>query len=54
MPAPGMPVASTITSISGDVIRTSALSVTIVPPLFSASPTLAAAYCAAGQPAVLS
>src|SRR4051794_17153470 len=54
MPAPGMPVASTITSISDDASRASALSATTVPPLFTASPTFAAAYCAAGQPALLS
>ena len=54
MPASGMPVASTITSMPGCAISASASAVTWVARFFSASPSEAAANCSAGQPAVAS
>ena len=50
MPAPGSPVASTITSMAGWAISASALAVTMVRPCLSASSSEAAAYCSSGQP----
>ena len=54
MPASGMPVASTITSMPGCAISACASSVTCVARRFSASPSDGAATCSAGQPAVAS
>ena len=54
MPASGMPVASTTTSMPGNAISASASAVTWVARVLRASPSEAAANCSAGQPAVAS
>ena len=50
MPVAGSPVASMITSMSGQVISAIASSVTNVLPVLSASPSDLACVCSAGQP----